>query len=141
MSPPSQVFDHLSRHKKETPRDSAEASTMQKIRGFFTQESRRRDSKSMAFIPAKNDKGQDGSKHNPKGSPRRRNKRAGTNGEAQRRWKLVRNICFAFRIGRRCSTKVLFISIKICRNCFLVSHQFEDGGGLEVQKSTGPKLL
>ena len=65
---------------------------MQKIRGLFTQDSRRRESKSMAFSRAQKDV----SKDNLKGSMRKRNQKAGSasnrarNEEAQRRWKLLR---------------------------------------------------
>ena len=95
---------------------------MQKMRGFFTQDSRRRESKSTVFSPTENVKRQD----NPKaGSPKRSRTKKGRNeeknetknetkkgeNEAKRRWKLVRNICFAFRIGPRCSSKVLLKNV------------------------------
>ena len=101
-SPPRQVFESTFLQKKRSPSE-----TMHKMRGFFTPDSRRRESKPPVLIPTDNIKRQD--KDNAKtGSPRRPRSRRAKKEEAKRRWKLVRNICIAFRIRRRCNTEVTF---------------------------------
>ena len=77
---------------------------MKKMREFFTPDSR---SKSPVFSPTENMKRQDKT-----GSPRRSRSRKAGKEEAKRRWKLVRNICIAFRIGRRRKSKVFSLGSK-----------------------------
>ena len=79
---------------------------MKKMREFFTPDSR---SKSPVFSPTENMKRGDNTKT---GSPRRSRSRKAGKEEAKRRWKLVRNICIAFRIGRRRKTKVFSLGSK-----------------------------
>ena len=93
---------------------------MQKILKFFSQDGR--DSKTKTFSPVKKQKSVP--KQNLKDGQRIENKKevsdmkpAANKDAARRRWKLIRNICFAFRDGRRKdSPEVLLLLIMGVQN-------------------------
>ena len=94
---------------------------MQKILKFFSQDGR--ESKTKTFSPFKKQKSVP--KQNLKDGQRIENKKevwsdtkpAANKDAARRRWKLIRNICFAFRVGRRQdSPEVLLLLIMGVQN-------------------------
>ena len=93
---------------------------MQKILKFFSQDGR--ESKTKTFSPVKKPKSVP--KQNLKEGQRIENRKevsdmksAANKDAARRRWKLIRNICFAFRDGRRKdSPEVLLLLIMGVQN-------------------------
>ena len=94
---------------------------MQKILKFFSQDGR--ESKTKTFSPVKKQKSVP--KQNLKDGQRIENKKevsdmkpAANKDAARRRWKLIRNICFAFRVGRRQdSPEVLLLIMGVQKHC------------------------
>ena len=90
---------------------------MQKILKFFSQDGT--ESKTKTFSPVKKQKSVP--KQSLKDSQRIENRKevsdmkpAANKDAARRRWKLIRNICFAFRVGRRQdSPKVLMLIYRV----------------------------